>query len=77
MNSEELTFEEWHKLGMEKGWVGPAICETHDGIPLTADEEDEFEEGDPCIHILRLYDDDNTRLGVEYNHAPSTWRKLY
>jgi hypothetical protein len=77
MNSEELTFEEWHKTGMEKGWVGPSICETHDGLPLTADEEDEFEEGDPCIHILRLYDDDNTRLGVENNHSPSTWRKLY
>lgn len=77
MEPEELTFEEWHKQGMEKGWVGPSICYTHDGLPTSVVEDEEFEEGDPCIHVLRLYEDDNVRLGVELNHSPSTWRKLY
>lgn len=70
-------FETWLALGMEKGWCGPTICETHDGLPMTPGEEAEiFEEGhDPCIHIIRLYDSPEMKAQVEENHSPSVWRK--
>ena len=71
-----LTYNQWIAIGIEQGWCGPAVCSTHDGIPMTVPEEEEFDEGlDPCIHIVRLYEDTETRLGVEYNHSPSNWRK--
>lgn len=69
-------FDSWLKEGMDKGWVGPAVCSTHDGIPATDDEMNEFEEGgDPCIHVIRPYRDDEERLAVEAAHSPSVWRK--
>ena len=69
-------FDEWLHFGITQGWCGPAICETHDGTPLTASEETEmFEEGfDPCIHILRLYEDIEMKEMIEENHSPSVWR---
>lgn len=69
-----MDFEQWLELGIKEGWVGPAVCYTHDGLPTTEAEDAEFEEGDPCIHIMRLYEDVDTKLGVEANHSPSIWR---
>ena len=38
-------------------------------------ELEEFDEGgDPCIHILRLYEDKESKDGVECSHGPSIWR---
>lgn len=71
---ETPDFEAWLETGYRNGWVGPPVCETHDGLPLTASEEEEFSEGDPCIHILRLYDSTEEKTAVEENHAPSVWR---
>jgi hypothetical protein len=71
---EQMDFEEWLKQGIENGWCGPAICYTHDGLPTTVAEDEEFEESDPCIHIIRLYEDEAIKLGVEANHSPSIWR---
>lgn len=71
----EMTFDEWLKIGMDRDWVGPPICSTHDGIPMTDEEFEEFHEGDPCISVLRLYESDEHRLAVESAHAPSVWRK--
>lgn len=71
----KLDFEEWLKLGVEAGWIGAPVCHTHDGLPLSAAEEAEFEESDPCVHILRLYEDAESKAAVEANHAPSVWRK--
>lgn len=71
----ELDFNDWVKLGFDAGWVGPPICETHDGLPLTEAEEAEFEYNDPCIHILRLYDSEEDKAEIEANHAPSVWRQ--
>ncbi len=72
-----LTYDQWISIGITQGWCGPAVCYTHDGLPLTADEVDDFETGDPCIHIVRLYEDTEMRLGVELNHSPSNWRKPF
>jgi hypothetical protein len=69
-----MDFDEWMKTGYENGWVGPAVCYTHDGLPLTASEEAEFETGDPCVHIMRLYESTDVKRDVEENHSPSVWR---
>lgn len=68
-------FEQWLKVGVSRGWCGPAVCNTHDGIPMSEDEDERFESGeDPCVHIVRLYPDARTRTAVESNHPPSLWR---
>lgn len=76
MDSNLMTYDEWHALGVNRDWVGAAVCATHDGVPTTAGEDNAHEEGeDPCVHILRLYPDTATKLQVEENHSPSMWRK--
>lgn len=68
-------FDEWVEFGWRKGWIGPPVCYTHDGLPLSADEMDEWSEGhDPCIHVLRLYEGADHRLSVESNDPPTNWR---
>ena len=73
----DLDFDEWMKYGIEKGWCGPPVCYTHDGLPLSAQEDEEFMENDPCIHIVRMYEDKDTKEQVEDNHSPSQWRNNY
>jgi hypothetical protein len=40
----------------------------------TVKEDEEFYEGDPCVHIIRLYEDIDDKKEVEENHSPSLWR---
>lgn len=62
-------------MGIDNGWAGAPVCETHDGLPMSQEEEAAFESGeDPCIHVLRLYESPEDKAGVEENHSPSTWR---
>lgn len=69
-------FNHWLAAGITAGYCGPAVCETHDGTPTTAGEDDQFDDGaDPCIPILRLYPDAATKAAVETNHSPSVWRQ--
>ena len=69
-----MDFDEWLQQGLSKGWCGPAVCYTHDGLPLTHKEEIEFESYDPCVNIIRLYEDPTQKTEVEENHSPSIWR---
>lgn len=69
-----MDFEEWLRIGIENNWAGPAVCFTHDGLPTTQAEDEEFDNGDPCIHVIRLYDDEKQKREVEENHSPSVWR---
>lgn len=71
----QLDFDEWLRLGMEMGFCGPAVCYTHDGFPMSEIEEEEFSESDPCVHMIRLYFDEEHKAQVEENHSPSVWRK--
>jgi hypothetical protein len=66
-----MDFDEWVKFGYEQGWVGPPVCETHDGLPFT---EAEAVQRDACVHILRLYEDAEHKAAVEAEHSPSVWR---
>ena len=70
----KMTLQEWMATGYELGYCGPPVCYTHDGLPTTFEEDEEFEENDPCLHIVRLYEDLDMKQGVEDNHSPSTWR---
>lgn len=73
--STDITYEQWLKLGYDLGYCGPPVCETHDGLPLTDEEVTEFETGDPCINIIRLYDGlPELKTAVEEAHSPSMWR---
>ncbi len=70
-----MDFEEWLNYGIEQGWCGPTICYTHDGLPMTEGEDSAFSEGDdPCMHIVRLYEDEQVKNEVESWHSPSVWR---
>lgn len=69
-----MTFEEWLQYGITQGWCGPSVCAIHDGLPTTAEEDVDMEELDPCIHIIRLYEDAEMKHSVEENHSPSVWR---
>jgi hypothetical protein len=70
----EITLEDWLQQGIGLGFCGPAVCYTHDGLPTTMTEDLQFEEEDPCVHIIRLYEDEDTKASVEENHSPSIWR---
>jgi hypothetical protein len=74
----ELEFDEWMSYGIKKGWCGPPVCSTHDGLPMSEQEDAEFGEGqDPCIHVVRMYDDIDTKEEIENSHSPSQWRNSY
>lgn len=76
MSEPTVDFELWLRQGIDNGFVGPPVCSTHDGTPTTEAEDNEMMDGyDPCLHILRLYPDPETRTLVEANHSPSVWRR--
>jgi len=71
-----MDFEAWLKFGYEKGWCGAPVCYTHDGLPTSEAEDNAWlEEGyDICLHIIRLYEDEQHKRDIEKNHSPSQWR---
>ena len=70
-----MTFEEWVRYGLEKGYCGPPVCETHDGLPVSPQEESDFYDGEaPCILILRITEDREHQAEIAENHSPSQWR---
>lgn len=70
-----MEFNEWLEFGIKQGWCGPDVCYTHDGLPTSEAEDLEFEEGgDPCMHVIRLYEDSGHKKKVQDNHSPSIWR---
>jgi hypothetical protein len=48
---------DWVLYGVEKGWCALPACATHDGVPGTPEEDEDWEDGiDPCQVVLRLWD---------------------
>jgi hypothetical protein len=63
-----MKFEDWLAIGREHGLCSPPICNTHDIVPMTDRELDMWEDGDdPCIHVLRLYEDPRIMEEAEKN----------
>lgn len=56
LQKEFNDFHEWHKYGIEKGWVTEGFCFTHDGDPYMTDEEAQAWEdgGDPCCPVIKF-----------------------
>lgn len=67
---------DWLEYGYANGWCSPPVCFIHDGFPTSIFEDAEMEESDPCLHMVRLYDDEQHKNEVEANHPPSQWRAL-
>jgi len=45
---------------------------------MSEQEDVEFGEGqDPCIHVVRMYEDIDTKKEIESNHSPTQWRNSY
>lgn len=67
----------WLRHGLLKKWISPPACYSHDGIGMLPEEDDAFENGDdPCIWLIRVYEDERMADDLEENHAPYGWRKL-
>lgn len=75
MSEPMMDFDQWLRYGMEQRWCGPSVCQTHDGVPMSKEEDDAFiDGGDPCVYIVRLYEDAELGDAVEHYHGPSVWR---
>ena len=37
----------------------------------------EYEEEDLCMHIVRMYEDEEMKEQIEEDHTPSQWRNSY
>lgn len=57
MNQEDVVdFFKWLQIGIDSGWCSEVVCDTHDGVPMTDEEMEEWEEGyDPCIFVVRIW----------------------
>lgn len=72
-----MDVDQWLEYGYRQGWCGPPVCYTHDCIPMSEQEDNEFSDGgDPCMHIIRLYDGLEVKNSIEEHHSPSVWRAL-
>lgn len=61
-----MKYKRWLKLGRKHSWVSAPVCLVHDGDPMSEDEFERYHNGDdPCVYILRLYDDEQHRAEVE------------
>ena len=50
-----MDFNSWMKYGYDKGWISDVFCNTHDGQPMSEEEELEWESGnDPCSFHVKL-----------------------
>lgn len=54
--SEWDLFNAWITKGIEKGWCSEVVCDTHDGVPMSVEETEEWQDGnDFCVPIVRLW----------------------
>lgn len=54
--SEWDEFISWLKTGFDRGWCSENVCATHDGLPWTDEEIQEWDEGnDFCVPAVRLW----------------------
>ncbi len=68
-------FFAWLRRGIDAGWTTPTTCSTHDGFPTTAEEDEEFDEGDPCVHVVRLCGSREEQDAVRKNRPNLAWPK--
>jgi hypothetical protein len=79
MDLSKIDFDHWMEIGLQRGFVGPPVCYTHDGLPMTPTEEHLMAD-DPdsvCIHIIRPYESSEHKTEIEGNHAPTNFRNPF
>jgi hypothetical protein len=70
-----MNFDEWIKMGYDLGYCTPPVCATHDGVPSTATEDEQWDQGDEaCIHVVRVHNTIEEKKSVEANYSPAVWR---
>ena len=70
-----MNFDEWIKMGYDLGYCTPPVCATHDGVPSTATEDEQWDQGDEaCIHVVRVHNTLEEKKSVEANYSPAVWR---
>ncbi len=48
---------EWIQYGVEQGFCTLPVCDFHDGVPMTDEEMEEYDEhGETCIPVVRLWE---------------------
>jgi hypothetical protein len=73
MEIRKMNIDEWLQYGIDRGYCTPTCCATHDGIYITADEEEQTQEGDdPCVHVTRLSHELAHHKALEAN-SNETW----
>lgn len=57
MSEEDVPeFWSWLQVGIDQGWCSNVVCSTHDGLPMTEEEMEEWDDGyDPCIYGVRMW----------------------
>lgn len=56
-NGEAEDFRSWLDYGISMGWVTDMFCNTHDGGPLTPEEDEAWTNGeDPCSFHIRVWE---------------------
>jgi hypothetical protein len=57
-DEDTLEFDIWMNNGIDRGWISPVFCNTHEGDPYMTDEEmQEWDDGgDPCMFVFKLKD---------------------
>lgn len=49
-------FWDWYEQGVREGWCSESVCETHDGLPWSEQESEQWQDGnDFCVPAVRLY----------------------
>jgi hypothetical protein len=75
---EAMTFDEWVEEGISQGWVSPFVCEIHDGVPMSYEEEFAMQNGEePCIWVMRRYASKEEKLAVEDFSPHALWRNPF
>lgn len=61
-----MNLADWIAIGREHGFCSMIACDTHEGVPQSAEERDAWEQGDdPCILVVRIYTEDTTMADAE------------
>lgn len=64
----------WVRYGVDLGFTASAVCTSHEGVPTSEKEDDRLDVNGEydCYHVVRLFEDDETRVLAEENTLAST-----
>lgn len=72
-----MTYDEWVRIGVEHQWAIPEVCYTHDGLPMTVEEQALYDVGyDPCVHIIRVCEPHQHRAIYRSLQDEFKWRGI-